>query len=588
MQLDYDPIAKTTGESRAYAPAQSALSESRWQLLVLLVGLLILFSGLGSAALFEPDEGRNAEKAREILLLGDWVTPHQNFLPTLDKPMFSYWLIAAAFKIFGLSEWAARLPSTLAALGCLFLIHRFARRQWGLWEALWSCLVLVTSLQFVIFSRLVIFDMTLTFFITWALFSFYRIAEDAAFGARRRDVVSLYVAMALGTLVKGPIALIAPGMVILGFLLLTRRWALLKQINLPLGCLLYLAIVVPWYVAAEIRNPGYLRYFFWDEHFARYLTPRFNRSKGWYYFPLVISVGFLPWTLNLPMAIKRCWQQRAEPVMLFLALWVILPFAFFSASNSKLPHYILPIFPALALLVGRSISAALPTQPRAPWMMDFLAPWILSLSCMLYLLVGAFAPQVLVGHIRSGVVANRALLVAAALTMILVLSVALRYRWQNRWQDRGFPYLCSATGLALFMTLLTQIVASASFKRVSKPLAQAAAPHLNGQEQLAFYDTYVEGIPFYFRIDKPAWLVQSPGRTSIMASNYLALRRPPPVAGYGPVLLPFEEFAARWKSGKTPLLVIVRENGLGQFSASVGATPTELARFENYRLVTNR
>ena len=138
---------------------------------------MILFYRLGGPALFEPDEGRNAEKAREILVLNDWITPHENFNAVLDKPIFFYWLIALSYKIFGVSEWAARLPSALAAFGCIVMVYFFVRRWWGEWEARWSVLVLVTSAGFFVFSRLVIFDMTLTAFIMLALCAFYHAAH---------------------------------------------------------------------------------------------------------------------------------------------------------------------------------------------------------------------------------------------------------------------------------------------------------------------------------------------------------------------------------------------------------------------------
>lgn len=580
-------MSKEVPGTLSRTPIERAPGESRWQLLLALVTLLILFGGLGSAALFEPDEGRNSEKAREILVLNDWVTPHQNFLPTLDKPMFFYWLVALSFKLFGLSEWSARLPSALAALGCLVMVYRFARQQWGLWEALWSCLILASCMQFMIFSRLVIFDMTLTFFISWALCAFFRIAESPPSASKRSDIWSFYISMALGTLVKGPIALIAPGMVVVVFLAINRRWALLKGINLPLGILLYLAIVGPWYVAAEIRNPGYLRYFFWDEHFMRYLTPRFGRSKSWYYFFMVIGVGFLPWTLNLAAAIRRTWQEKAEPATLFLLLWVVLPLAFFSLSNSKLPHYILPIYPALALLVGRVVGTQSFTPAGRQWF-GFLAPWLLAVSCMIYLVVGLLSPQLLAVQIRDGVTANAQPIVAATLILLLIILPPLFSAAKGGWRDRGLAFLSTAMGMAIFVLIMTRVTASASFNRVSKPLAQNAAPHFSGQEQLVFYDTYLEGVPFYFRIDRPAWLVQAPTRMSIMSSNYLALRRPPVAAGHGPVLVGFDEFAERWKSGKTSLLVIVKEKNLPRLAQEVGATPTELARFDEYRLVTNR
>lgn len=564
--------------------SQNAPDKWRWQALLALVSVLILFATLGSAALFEPDEGRNAEKAREILVLNDWVTPHQNFLPTLDKPMFFYWLVALSFKLFGLSEWSARLPSTLAALGCLCLVYRFARQQWGLWEALWSCLILVSCTQFMIFSRLVIFDMTLTFFISWALFSFFRIAESQANAPKRRDIIGFYVAMSLGTLVKGPIALIAPGMVVLVFLAVGRRWSLLKCINLPLGALLYSAIVIPWYLAAEMRNPGYLRYFLWDEHFMRYLTPRFGRSKSWYYFFMVIAVGFLPWTFSLAVAIKRIWQDKSQPATLFLIIWVVLPFAFFSASNSKLPHYILPIFPALALLVGRAIVTSSLDDRPARWF-SFWSPWTFALSCMVYLLLGVMEPQLVAAQIRDGVTANASLIVGATFLLLLIGATPWFGKVQESSRGHGLPFLSTAVSMVIFVVLMTQVIASASFSRLSKPLAQAAAAHFRGQ--LVFYDTYLEGLAFYLRIERPAWLVQAPQRRSIMASNYLGARRPAPAAGYGPVLLSFEEFAERWKNDKAGLLVLVKERNLPRLIEAIGSAPTEVARYAEYRVVIN-
>src|SRR5213594_2288053 len=191
---------RTSSENLAKQTDTSGFGERGWAWFLCLVCLVVLFSNIGGGALFEPDEGRNAEKAREILLLDGWVTPYQNFLPTLDKPIPYYWLVAFSFKLFGLSEWSARLPSILAALGCVFLIYRFARRYWGLWEALWSCLVWVTSLEVFIFARLVIFDMSLTFFISWALFSFYEAVRTDISQSRWLHAFLIYAAMGVGTL----------------------------------------------------------------------------------------------------------------------------------------------------------------------------------------------------------------------------------------------------------------------------------------------------------------------------------------------------------------------------------------------------
>src|SRR5512147_1469792 len=202
----------------------------------------MLFYRLGSAALFEPDEGRNAEKAREILLLNDWITPHENFHPVLDKPIFFYWLIALSYKIFGVSEWAARLPSTLAAFGCIFMVYFFVRRWWGEWEARWSVLILATSAGFFIFSRIVIFDMTLTAFITLALWAFYQAAHESEPTAGWGTCALLYVALGAATLTKGLVGLVVPGMIFFSYLLLSNRWRVLGKIRLLTGVVLFLVI----------------------------------------------------------------------------------------------------------------------------------------------------------------------------------------------------------------------------------------------------------------------------------------------------------------------------------------------------------
>ncbi len=205
---------------------------ARWLRLILWVAIVAaLFCQLGTAALFEPDEGRNAEKAREILVLSDWVTPHESFHAVLDKPIFFYWLIAIAYKLFGISEWAARLPSALAALGCIALIYRFAHARWGRWTALWSALILLTSVEFFILSRVVIFDMTLSFFLTLALCAFYEATHTEEVIHRRIWCIALYMALGAATLTKGLVGFVVPGMIMLFYLLLRQQWAALRRMN---------------------------------------------------------------------------------------------------------------------------------------------------------------------------------------------------------------------------------------------------------------------------------------------------------------------------------------------------------------------
>jgi 4-amino-4-deoxy-L-arabinose transferase-like glycosyltransferase len=572
-------------EARIGEHQMSGLSERAWSWLLTLVCLIVVFSNLSGEALFEPDEGRNAEKAREILLLRDWVTPHENFLPVLDKPIPFYWLVAFSFKLFGVSEWAARLPSVLAALGCLFLVYRFARRHWGVWEALWSCLVLVTSFQFFVFARLVIFDMSLTFFISWALFSFYKAIRSDATESRRLHALLMYAALGAGTLIKGPIALVIPGMVIFFYLFLTRRWFLLKQIHLLLGALVYLAIVTPWYFAVEMKNPGYLRYFLWEEHVLRYLTPHFGRTKNWYYFFMVVGVGFLPWTFLLPLTVRDLWRRAFHGENLLLVLWAILPFVFFSASNAKLPQYILPIYPALALLTGRTVTAQLQEATRRLSILYVI--WIFPVGFLLYLVIGAAWPTLLATQVRAATIQNLPLLAACAAVLIVIFAVFIIGQSRKVWQDRGAAYLWTSTALALFLVALGQVMATASLRRASKSLAKQSASVIDREARLVFYGTYIEGIPFYLRIDKPIWLVQAREKEDVMGSFYLGERRPAAL-GLGQVLFTFEEFARQWKRNEIIFGVFIKEKNLIRLSSDIGASPRVLSRYNDYVLVTNR
>ena len=576
-----------TSESPVSEKQSAVLGERGWSMLLCLVCLIILFHGLGSTAFFEPDEGRNAEKAREILLLGDWVTPHQNFLPTFDKPIFFYWLVALSFKVFGFAEWSARLPSLLAAVGCLLLVYRFARIEWGIWEALWSCLVLVTSIEFVILSRIVIFDMTLTLFITWALMSFYAAQQSIHSKSRNLHWLSMYAAMGAATLVKGLLGVVVPSMVIFFYFVLSRKWFLLRQMRIIPGAVVYLVIVAPWYLWVEMRNPGYLRYFVWEEHFVRFLTPYFGRTKSWYYFFIVLGIGFLPWSVILPVTMRSLWKRRAHDVNHFLVSWVIVPFVFFSLSHSKLPHYILPIFPALALLTGRALGIEqYDSTDKLKWRFFILS--IFPIVFVVYLLIGAAWPNGLPVEIRPAVIQKVAVIGLYAAIFLLIFAVFVFGNMKNLSKYHGVPLLCTSVSLALFLVLLAQIIAATSFHRVSKPLARELASVIDPQDRIVFYDTYIEGIPFYLRINKPIWLVQSAEKGAVMGGYYVAERRPVAAAGYGRVFFTFEEFAEQWKKNELPLRVLVKEKNLSRLSADTGVTPKSVIKMDKYVLVSNR
>ena len=549
-----------------------------------LLCLLILFANLGGAALFEPDEGRNAEKAREILLLKDWVTPHENFLPVLDKPIFFYWLIALSYKVFGISEWSARLPSTMAALGCLLLVYSFARKHWGLWVALWSMLILLTSIEFFVLARIVIADMTLTFFVTLALSSFYSAVHVENEKARKLYCLLMYGALGAGTLVKGLIGLFIPGVVFFFYLLFRKKWSAWRRLYLLPGALLYLAIVAPWYLWVDARNPGYLRYYFWDEHFTRYLTGEFNRTKSWYYFFLVVAIGFLPWTIHLPFVVRNLWKKLDDKV-LFLILWVILPFTFFSASNSKLPHYVLPIYPALAILLGQTaVEFFGESRSKSRWILYL--PWALTAGFVLYLLVGGMWRHLLPSEIRTAVSDHLSLVAACAALMALIYGSFAYANVRGSWKGQGAAYLCACVSIALSLLLAGQLIPAASLRRSARTLAENSAAFVTHDSQVVLYDTYITGMPFYLRLDRPIWVVLPEGKITLMGSPYVSTHLPEPAPGYGEVLFTFAEFAQAWKKTKKPLLVFAKAKNIARLEVQVGDVTQELARANEYVLVS--
>ncbi len=546
--------------------------------------LLILFYRLGAPALFEPDEGRNAEKAREILVLNDWITPHENFHAVLDKPIFFYWLIALSYKLFGVSEWAARLPSALAAFGCIVMVYFFVRRWWGEWEARWSVLALVTSVGFFIFSRLVIFDMTLSAFIMLGLCAYYQAAHESESTASWATCAILYGALGAATLTKGLVGLVVPGIIVFFYLLLTNSWRSLGKIRLFPGVVLFLLIVMPWYILAETHNPGYLRYYFWEEHFGRFSTKKFDRFSPWYFYFYVVPLGVLPWTFLLPATVRFHWRRRLDDRTLWLILWAFLPILFFSMSKSKLPHYVLPSFPPLAILIGVAVSRILSdSQERLRY--GFGASWVVLSSLFIYLAAGVIAPEIFPKIIR-GRYDSIALLfwTSAAISLALVYLTSKRTLWAKI--NPRYVLITQGLGLLVFMVTLSEMMVLIAPARSSQEIAVKALPYITPTTQLVSYDTYAEGLPFYLKTDKPLWVVTHSNKKRTFLGNFYEFsNQPDPITRWGKSLLTFDEFAEHWNSSDTPFVILVKEKNLHRLERLVGVVAKRLAAYDEYLIV---
>ena len=335
----------------------ASLSRGTWFLLGLVL-LIAWFAALDTRKLQHPDEGRYAEIAREMAVSGDWVTPRLNDLKYFEKPPFQYWAGAATFNAFGVDEWTARLPSAMAGLLAVIAVGFTAARLAGPDAGAYAALVLAGTVWHAGLAHLLTLDSVLSFWLALALCGFL-LAQRPALSpsAQRNWMLVAYAATAGATLTKGLVALVIPGATLVLYSVVTRDIGPWRRLHALPGIALYLALTVPWFALVSHRNPEFARFFFIHEHFDRFLTEEHKRTGGWYYFIPWLVIGLLPWLLVWAWTLRRSWHGAAVAVdgfawERFCIVWAAFVFVFFSLSGSKLPSYILPMFPALALVLG--------------------------------------------------------------------------------------------------------------------------------------------------------------------------------------------------------------------------------------------
>ena len=304
-----------------------------------------------SIDLQRPDEGRYAEIAREMLLLRDWLVPHLNLVPYLEKPPLVYWLTAMSLGAFGVAEWAARLPSALAALAGLYLAFWLGRALWGERQGLWGAVVLATCGGYLVLARLLTLDMVFTLFLNLGIALGYL----ALSRERPRLWPYAYLALALAVLVKGPVALVLAGLIWGLAAAMERGWQGFRALIRPGSWGILAAVVLPWFVYVAWRYPAFPRFFLWEQHVERYVSGAGFHAEPWWYFGPVLAGLFLPWTGLIPWSLGQK-DAAGRGDRLFLMIWAGVVVAFFSLSQGKLATYILPALMPLALLAGKALS----------------------------------------------------------------------------------------------------------------------------------------------------------------------------------------------------------------------------------------
>ncbi|MHB8471734.1 MAG: phospholipid carrier-dependent glycosyltransferase [Gammaproteobacteria bacterium] len=468
-----------------------------WRDLVLISVLFILVFGfeLGSRAIWSPDEGRYSEIPREMLVSGDFVTPHLDGVKYFEKPPLFYWLQAGAIKTFGLNTWALRLMPTLFTLLACLAVYGAGRRFYGRRAGLWSAAILASSFLFYVLGRVIILDMAVTTLMSAALLAFLVGVQTPDGGRRRLYLWGFYILMALATLTKGLIGIILPGMVIFVWLALYNEWRLLKTLYIPSGLLLFLLVAAPWHILVSLRNPEFPYFYFVQQHFLRYFTQAEQRYQpDWFFIPILL-LGLYPWSAFLPQAIRRAlptWSQRgAHKDTVFLLLWAGLIFTFFSLSQSKLVPYILPVFPPLAILIGHYLA----TVERSAHGLRYglIALGLLGIAGGTVLIALPLIFTTGLAHTQLQQFPGEDVYLIAGALMGAGIAALLALRLPSVGQRVGVVTVATAALLMIFNHSMLRL----DPKWSTQAIAQQLRPQLRDSDIVANYNTYFQDLPVY-------------------------------------------------------------------------------------------
>ena len=393
--------------------------------LLCLALILLYVAHLGSYHLIELDEGRYHRVAMEMVLSGDYVTPHFDYMPYFEKPIFQYWITALAMNLFGFQEFTGRVLPALTGIGNVLVAAWLGRYMYNRRTGIMAGIILATTALQLIVSSIGVLDMALTFFVNTCLASFYVFERTE----KKKYLLLFYASMGFGMLTKGLIAIVFPLGILFWYVLLTRRPRLFLRLFYLPGILLFLVIAMPWYYLVCQRNPEFFYFFFIREHFLRFATTMHERFHPWYYFVPVLLAGFMPWTgFLLTFFSKRgIFRSPSSPkekqALCLLALWAGLIYLFYSISDSKLPTYIMPCWLPLSILVAASLERC---RHVGSWLChSFL---VNSILCLLFTVAGIAYIMRTDFLTVSGFVTHGGLLIAS----LLLGTIAAAWIWRSR------------------------------------------------------------------------------------------------------------------------------------------------------------
>lgn len=505
--------------------------------------LAVLWLGvLGLRDLVPTDEGRYAEIPREMVASGNWVTPRLDGFKYFEKPPLQYWATAASYEAFGIGQWQARLWTGLSGLFGIAFTAFAGCLLWGRRTGLYAGAVLASCVYWLAMGHINTLDMGLSACLGGSLLSFLLAQRDGASrSAERAWMLVCWGFMGLSVLSKGLVGLAFPGMTLVLYTLWSREWGLWRRLHILPGLALLLAVALPWHVLVQLRNPEFFHFYFIYQQFDRFATPDLSRPGPWYYFVPIVVLGIMPWLGALFPALARSGSRGLRPpadesagslrTRRVLLVWASFVFVFFSASHSKLPSYVLPMFPALALLLGEYLARA---RERA-------LGWQFALWALLSVAAG-------IGFTQLGRAGNA--LTPGALyqrfgdwleiTACLGLAGALAaWRWERRGR-RGLAVLALACCMVVGLTVATQAFQILGRTASTRDVVAAIRPWLHEDQPFYTVGTYDQTLPFYLR--REVTVVQYRGELDFgidqQPSRWVAT---------------LADFAARWRAGRLPL-----------------------------------
>jgi 4-amino-4-deoxy-L-arabinose transferase-like glycosyltransferase len=524
--------------------ANSPLARLASVLLILATLYICYFHNLGAIGLVGPDEPRYAWIARSMAETGDWVTPRLYGQPWFEKPVLYYWAAALNFKLFGVSEAAARLPSAIAALLATLAMAWLAWRVYGAETARWLLLLVPTTVGMIGFSHAAATDMPFAGMLTIAMVfgarllglvqkSFTSFTSSTSF-----DSCLFGFFLGLAVLAKGPAAIVLSAGSVLLWAAFTQRWNDAFRCLHPLVIASFCLTALPWYILCAHRNPDFFRIFIIEHNFKRYLTPEFQHIQpSWFYIPVVL-IALVPWTLVLlwAIAIRLFHRERKfgfSPLTTFLLSWAIFCLVFFSISRSKLPGYILPAIPAIGLLLARSYVILSDQNERSlRWL---LSAWAILTIPSALLLIG------LGRHYRSSRTGAEPMLVAGCVLLIFALANMLLTIKSQTW---GVATATAAILPVLLLVLMFQALSHPWLRW--DPSGKTLAAELTAA-QIAPSETYTASmkrgqqysLSFYLHHEVRAWDPEQPkeGYLVLPVRSCNALVKPPAVCAGDPVEL---------------------------------------------------